>query len=324
MSNASHDLQSQLNAVLKNTPLAPTAPEKTPYTKPSKSLGAHLELLESRGLIITDKEQARHYLKFLGYFRISGYAKYFQEDGSNKFKENVTFDNVFEHYKFDRKLSILIVDVLKRVEIAIRVVISNHMSERYGRDWLNDSSLFKTDDAHRKTIDSIKDSIFKNRHDPIVKQYYIEHNEPEIPPSWMLCEIMPMGFWSRTYSIIKLKEDRSCIAANFKLTENVMENFLHSITSLRNICAHHGRLWNRTFSIKPMKSKKHKNVFNSLDSLNAQLIVVKIFIDVIAKGSSWVERLSNLFDEYPTASLSMMGFPEDWKLVDFWGLNQKL
>jgi abortive infection bacteriophage resistance protein len=318
MSKAAHNLQSQLAAAVKSGTLAVAPPEKTPYDKPSKSPEEHLALLESRGLIIADRQKALHYIKFLGYFRLSGYAAYFQEAGSETFRKGTTFEQVFEHYKFDRKLRILIMDVLKRIEIAIRVVTSNHMSQKYGSHWFLDSTLFATAELHEKMLASIRDGIEKNRQDPIIKQYYYLHSEPEMPPSWMLCEIMSMGFWSRLYPNIKSREDRNSIARDFGLNLPVMESFLHCLTSLRNICAHHGRLWNRVFSIKPIALRGSEDIFRRGDTLYAQLAIIHLFIEVIAKGSSWKERLSQLFAEYPTAGLASMGFPANWKELEFW------
>lgn len=318
-----HTLQEQLSTAVTSGTLAFTPPEKIPYTEPSLSSEAHLTLLESRGLAVHDRTRALHYLKYIGYFRLTGYAKYFREDGSDNFKNGTTFNNIFDHYKFDRKLRMLVMDVLKRIEIAIRVVISNHMSQKYGSHWFMDESHFASPTEHASMLDGIKSSIDKNNQEQMIKQYYDNHCEPDLPPSWIVCEIMSMGFWSRVYSNIKTRDDRNSIAKHFGLNVPLMESFLHCLTSVRNVCAHHGRLWNRIFSIKPLLHREHQDIFRRRDTLYVQLAIINIFINVIADGSSWKQRLSNLFNEYPSARLPSMGFPPNWKNIAFWGMNYR-
>ena len=313
-----HTLQKQLAIAVKSGAIAITPPVKTSYQEKSLSPDEHLELMVSRGLIVTDKTKALHYLRFIGYFRLSGYAKFFRQDGSSEFKGGTTFSDIFELYKFDRKLRMLVMDVHKRIEIAIRVVISNHMSHKYGPHWFMDECYFSNGDEHKSMLSEVRSSICKNRDEQIISQYYYNHNSPDLPPSWILCEIMSMGFWSKVYSNIKSREDRNSIAKHFNINLVAMESFLHCLTATRNICAHHGRLWNRSFSIKPILYRGHEDIFRRCDTLYAQLAVINMFINIIADGSSWKQRLSQLFKEYPTARLCSMGFPQNWENIDFW------
>lgn len=133
--NQNHTLQKQLAIALKSGAISITPPIKTSYQEKSLSPEEHLELMVSRGLIVDDKAKALHYIRFIGYFRLSGYSKFFRQDGTSEFKSGITFSDIFELYKFDRKLRILVMDVHKRIEIAIRVVISNHMSHKYDPHW---------------------------------------------------------------------------------------------------------------------------------------------------------------------------------------------
>ena len=52
--------------------------QKQTYCKPTLGLDAQIDLLISRGLEIPDRDKARHYLRFIGYYRLSGYYLTFQ------------------------------------------------------------------------------------------------------------------------------------------------------------------------------------------------------------------------------------------------------
>lgn len=318
--SAHHTLKEQLSATAKAGFLNIPAPEKIPYNKPSMSPEDHLALLERRGLIIPDKGRALHYLTFIGYFRLSGYARHFRQDGSEDFNQGTTFDNVFMLYKFDRKLRILILDVLKRVEIATRAVISNHMSQKYGPHWFMEPVHFRSAVDHTSMLEEIQKNVNKHIQDSPVAHYYCKYNEPELPPSWVICEIMSIGFWSKVYENIKTREDKTAIASKFGHKPPVMTSFLHCLAALRNICAHHGRVWNKTFGVKPIKHRDYPEIFRRNDTLYAQLAVLNLFTIIIADGSSWKVRLTALMEENPFASLLSMGFPANWKTNTFWGL----
>ena len=98
------------------------------YTKPALTYDKQIELLESRGLQITDKARAKRHLSNVSYYRLSAYMLPFKEMDENgvvkdKFLPNTTWDNVYDLYKFDRKLRLLVFDAIERIEIALRTQI---------------------------------------------------------------------------------------------------------------------------------------------------------------------------------------------------------
>ena len=92
----------------------------TSYNKPAFNLEEQLDLLKSRGLDIPQPERALHYLKFIGYYRLSGYCLFYQEKPSHSFKHGTTFDAVLDLYIFDRQLRLLVMDAMERIEVAVR------------------------------------------------------------------------------------------------------------------------------------------------------------------------------------------------------------
>lgn len=97
------------------------------YTKSPKSIHDQLELLQERGLIVVNTAIAIHKLEHIGYFRFTGYCKYFQNE-YNIFRTGTTFDMILDSYIFDRKLRLLTIDAIEKIEVSLKTNISNSMS----------------------------------------------------------------------------------------------------------------------------------------------------------------------------------------------------
>jgi abortive infection bacteriophage resistance protein len=119
--------------------LVSTLPTPTPFNKPPLSLPDQLQLLISRGLTVSDQAEASHYLTYIGYYRLSGYALPFQKGGSgadrHDFKPGTTFTQILERYVFDRRLRLLVMDAVERIEVAIRAALSNAIAPQHGAHW---------------------------------------------------------------------------------------------------------------------------------------------------------------------------------------------
>jgi abortive infection bacteriophage resistance protein len=90
---------------------------------------------------------------------------------------------------------------------------------------------------------------------------------------------------------------------------------------LRNLCAHHSRLWNRKFVIKPVITKRHEQFLKSNDRCYSMAVVVEDLLRIIAPGTSWAHRLRHLLATNPFADPAAMGFPAGWEAEPFWNLK---
>ncbi len=85
------------------------------------------------------------------------------------------------------------------------------------------------------------------------------YDEPALPPCWMLIELLSLGTWSIVYENLANRKDKKNIAQFFDLSPIELGSWLHALTYIRNLCAHHSRIWNRHFTVKPaVKSKYQK------------------------------------------------------------------
>lgn len=296
---------------------------KQKFDKPPLTIEQQIELLIDRGLNISDRQQAQNHLNFIGYYRLSAYALPFQNGGNDldqhHFKLGTTFEQVLDLYIFDRKLRLLVMDAVERIEVAIRAAISNIASVKYSPQWFLNSELFERN--YESCLSQLKKDInYDNpsKQERFIKHYYRNYNEPALPPSWMIMEVLMLGTVSKLYSnlTIDLKKE---IASLFGIDNTVLKSWLYSLSCLRNLCAHHSRIWNRTFTIKPKILNKLKIHVSSDDDFFAQTFVLVRMLRKISQDTHWEDRLEALFQEYPKVDLIAMGFPPNWRSLPIWG-----
>lgn len=285
-----------------------------------------------RGLIVDDEEVAKHYIEKIGYYRLSGYALPFQQGGSNAdrhlFGDSITFDMILGRYIFDRKLRLLLMDSIERVEVSIRSALSNSIAQKHTPHWYTNAALFDPSYDHPGLIRELKRQIGHNantpdridRQDIFIRHYYETYDDPELPPSWMVFESISFGVISKLFEGL-YKSETTDICLGFKVNHDVLSSWLHTISYIRNLCAHHSRLWNKTLTIKPKIAKRHKEKFNGNSKIYAALVVIQIMLEEVAPDNTWAERLCALIDEHPEVPINNMGFPNKWREREFWGLN---
>lgn len=297
------------------------------YNKIPLSFQKQIELLKSRHLIIDDEPKALSYLQEISYYRLSAYFLPYQKAKDN-FENNITFDQIIKTYSFDRELRLLVFDCIERIEVAIRTQFIYQMALHYNDShWQDNQNHFITPYYNKigNLINPFADfqaiiSKAKTARTPetFIKHYINSYNKPANPPSWMCFELLTIGELSHIYRGLKNNADKKRIADFFEVHHTVFTSWLHTLTYVRNICAHHSRLWNRDLAIEPEKLLKpkgnwidkpfenNKRVFYFLCTLRYMLLRAN-------PGNSMKQKLENLFNKYPTVPIKFLGIPSDGK-----------
>ena len=296
------------------------------YAKPTLDLEAQIALLRQRGLVIPDENRARHYLRFIGYYRLSGYALPFQidqnADGQHLFQAGVNFEDILDLYVFDRHLRLVVMNAVERIEVAFRTLLSQVMSERQGPHWFMDSGQFVPHFHHTEFMARAKNDIGQgnlpsNTCQVFIKHYYQKYGDPELPPSWMLFEALSLGTVSHIYKHLTRQNQRA-IARPFPLDAQVLGSWMHALTYLRNLAAHHQRLWNRIFTIKPVQAQAYFPDLRDNTKFYAQAVMTEVLLKVVSPETRWGEKLVALLSEHPRVDPGRLGFPEDWRQRSVW------
>ena len=287
-------------------------PSGIPFDKPPLSNKEIIRLLSERGMIIDDPKRAEHYLDFISYYRLSVYMLPFQDE-RHSFKKPVSFEKILRLYSFDRRLRLLSMDALERIEVAFRTVIVNCLSEKCGAFWLENPDCFH-DKNKRNTqasmLEEIRKQIEQQKTAPSLEHYYQTYSAPEIPPAWIVFEILPFGCVSRIYENLK-RPYRKAVAEKFGIEESILQSWFHALSVLRNSCAHHSRIWNRKY---PFKIKK-ANAFPELDTAErfyCFALIIDILLNRIVQTPTWTQRLKETINEFSDiVNPVQMGFPAD-------------
>ncbi|MCK4665793.1 Abi family protein [Candidatus Dependentiae bacterium] len=285
------------------------------YKKPPLSFTAQLNLLKTRGLKIENFNKSLNFISHVNYYRFSPYCIPF-EKSRHIFKENITFKMIINLYNFDKNLRFIIDEVLEAVEISFRTKIAYHLSHKYGafvhENKYNFNSTFYD---YEKWLEKIHDET--NR----AKEKFISHYRkkylyfPKLP-IWMVVEIMSFGSLSLLFKNLRDK-DKIEISKNYKIHSSVLPSWLHTFSYIRNICAHHCRLWNRDLAIK-FKVPKNPD-WTKLNNKKVFVLILSIIylLNSINKEvmKNTQEKITNLIDNnnYINNHLFLLGFPSNWK-----------
>lgn len=296
------------------------------FTKPPKSFDEQIDLLIERGMLVKDRDRAKRYLAHLNYYRLAAYWLPFEQDHpTHQFKPGTDFDLILEHYIFDRELRLLVMDAIERVEVSLRTRWAYHLAHTYGPHAHLQRDLFKPTWNHAEHINNLKETV--SRSSELFVKHFSKYEE-ELPPLWVICEIMTLGQLSKWYANLQKSRDRNAIAHVYNLDEVNLTSFLHHLSIVRNTCAHHARLWNRSFPFAWKLPRKRPlgmvDDFNHHDGkrLYNTLIMLAYLMDSI-NPNTWKQRLGNLFARHPDVKPQAMGFPDDLQERPFWVVCNK-
>lgn len=305
---------------------------KVPYTKTALSYADQLQQLKNRGLVIANEPKALHLLEVISYYRLSGYWYPMLADKQNhRFKPNSNFETAFNIYKFDRELRLLIMRELEKIEVAVRAKMIYVLSHSRGSFWYLDSANFSNPVKHADTLSKVGTEY--SRSDEEFIQAFKNKYTDSMPPSWMMFEVSSFGILSSLYSNLISGKDKRDIAGYFGLTDNVLSSWLHSIVYLRNICAHHSRLWNREMRIQPIVPRSPRNPFinqttfispetglsKSLNNKTYFIVSMIIYLmNTINPRHKVQAKFNALLAKYPNIDTKAMGFPDNWQTETLW------
>lgn len=302
------------------------------YQKPALSFEQQLQKLINRGLVVDDPSRALSRLTTISYYRLSAYWYPFRVHNkdhalTHAFKPNTRFEDVVLLYDTDRKLRSLVLDAIEYIEIAVRTRFTYHIGQQYGAFGHTHERHFHPQFNHRVWLNKLDDEVRRAK-DDFILHYRAKYAGFPTLPIWMLTEVMSLGALSFGYNglINNQKqgvEDKKAIAQQFNLHHKKLGDWLHTLTYVRNICAHHSRLWNRNLAIRPDKTKEavwRAPLTPRNDRLFYILLMLRHLLREIGAGKEWAMQINQLLEplaQTPQWRLSM-GMPENWREHPIW------
>lgn len=277
-------------------------------TKPPFTYEQQLEKLKSRGCAIGDEDATIQILKEINYYRLSAYFLPFKRTDDTY--SNVTFDRIFRIYEFDRLLRRILFSALEEIEISFKARLAYYFAHKYGATEYLNPTIFNTQHKHEKFLKNFQREVDANSRNPFVMHHMENYNSKF--PIWVATELFTFGMASKFYADLPLGDQKIFAKENYCSVPKVIRSVLRCCTDLRNICAHYGRLYFRTFSAVPNIRGISEN---SSRTLWAAIFAMKT---LCADKKKWrnetVAPLEKLVQKYRNdIELKHIGFPDNWE-----------
>jgi abortive infection bacteriophage resistance protein len=318
------------------------------FVKPPLSQQQLINLLISRGLPLTDSGDlalARQALVRIGYFRLTGFMLPFVIGGGggnrHQFRPGATISKIVDLHDFDAALRHHCLEGLGQIEIAMRASICDHLCRQYGAHWPLDSSAFAKDysanlEALAKAVDfdpaTGEPKTKRGDSHQFLTRYYVKYKTPAMPPGWMVQECASFRTWAFLFDALHSQDQKQVSDAwqypsNKRIDHAVLGDWFHSLSILRNRCAHHGRITGKQFPFAPNvpRDPSVAALFTgNRRDLRTLLVVMAILIRSIDPKSRWLQKLFMYLDwqrgiDLAAASGFIPWGAGDWRDDPLWG-----
>lgn len=288
-------------------------------------------------MLFRDEQKAHRLLENISYYRLKGYWWDMQDDFSlHKLKPNTFFEDIIDRYNFDRDLRLILFDAIERIEIALRTKMIYHLSLSYGGLWYLDPALFESTTlklpggtfktVHQNTIDELQKEFQRSQ------EIFIQDHRRRYPnqgaDAWKILEVASLGTLSKLYKNLKHQlPEKALIAKGMGLNlHSELSSWLEAITYVRNIIAHHSRLWSRNMVKTPVHKLKNplgQWFTNPLTPVQVKkpflIISTMVYLcDAIIPGHQIRTRILSLFGTYSQIPIYKLGFLNNWQKEPLW------
>ena len=279
--------------------------------QPPMTIDEQVENLKSIGLIVDDEEYAKKILNDISYFRLVKAYSLNLKPKNGCYDKQTTFKEIVDLYLFNANFRQIIFPEIEKVEINVRCRVANFFAEQYGVLGYLQAENFADENYHAQFLKDINEEIGRNSKAPFVRNFR-ENYEGGNLPIYALVEVFSFGTLSKFYKNM-LNKDKKAIAKSFGVGYTYFESWLESISYVRNICAHYGRIYNAKLSKTPILYKEYTQVGIGNNRIYGVLLCLKHLLKNDVHWNLFVDKIDLLFDKYQYVKISTMGFPENWR-----------
>jgi len=323
------------------------------YAKPWLSIDDQIDGLASRGLRVGDRGAASTLLREVGYYRLTGYLYPFRESESYMDDQGRERVRVLSSYRagsrvedaarlldFDRQLRLLVLEGVERIEVALRMQLSYSLGRLSAFAHEDASSFVTAFTAQRKGDDG---ETLPSAHEAWLKRVrerqgesdesFVAHFRDKYDdrmPIWALTEILELGHTSRLYGGLRNDIGTEIAEAFGVPSKRLMQSWIATLNYVRNVAAHHARLFNRKLVTAPKRPKppdvpllahltqgeapKQFGVYSAL-------AVMAYLLEAVHPGRDWSERVATLLRNFPETEyldVGSMGIAPGWLEQELW------
>lgn len=212
--------------------------------KSATTIEQQIEILRSRGMIISDDEKAKEVLSDIGYYRLCFYTFPFEKSYPNlnnrthEFIDGTKFEDIVALYYFDFDLRKILVPYLTRIEVAFRTAMTYYLSNKYLSDprWFVNKSVVNPD-----YVRTFRREVYKEllRTCPTLQRHHKKYPNDRYAPAWKTIEMMMFGKVVYLYKDLIWNDDQRLISKRFNINQaSTFLSYIDTTRMVRNACAH--------------------------------------------------------------------------------------
>ena len=290
--------------------------------KPATTLEEQLNILKGRSLIVDNDNEVLEFLRYNNYYRFTGYAKCFCTS-PDCFGYKVSFKEIYDAYVFDSKVRLLLNKYIEKIEIYYKTLIAYYLSNKYSPLFYKDYSNYNCSET---IFTDFLDKINNDIQNMSSSEKFIDHFTDGLP-AWALVELLSFGSMSKLYAFLKDDCFSELCHSLKRIDISRLRKSLHSLTVIRNICSHRGRLFNKGLTNAPKLTKNTMYILNDLhnpqDNNRSVFIYCCCLLELLNNfndGEEFISDLSQLIEDRPNSVniYKNYGFINEWQLA----LNQ--
>ena len=283
------------------------------YTKPHATGLQRVQHLRGLGLVVLRPNVAAKKIDAIGYERLRIYLLSRRDHSlpNKPFLPGVTYKDILSIYECDAKLRDACFFAVGQFEIHFRNSVSERLSQNHGSHPYSDVGAFKDSKAQLKCLQTFS-SIYLSSKDGRAKHYRDTYGHPFLPPIWRMKEFLTFGKMSFIFKDLS-KNIRDDVAADFGVSAtDVFTNWIDCLVDLRNICAHHDRLFNRSLQKQPGRLRSPAPgvplVATPKQKLKAILECLDYMMNHRGSPVKAVDMARKIISKYPKVSLAEAGY----------------
>ncbi|MDC0825742.1 Abi family protein [Lactococcus petauri] len=278
--------------------------------KLAKSYDDQLDILESRGLYIDDREKAFEILSNVNYYNLTGYLFPFKDSQGN-YEHGVNFDQGVALYNFDRELHAFLSSIITEIEQSLKTKVAHAIAMSFPEEpcCYEEENFFTDKNEHEKFMYEFSKSVNQNNRVDFVKHHI--HRYDGHFPIWVAVQLFTLGNLKVLYANSPAKA-RKEVSKVYDVSPIIMDSWINCVRLIRNLTAHNMRLYGSTFYKMPKKAVGKVEYTGSNHLWGYFLLLRYLYHD----KEKWIDKavqLREIFSRYlPYINLNKIGFPDDW------------
>ena len=274
------------------------------------SIDDQIDNLISKGLIIEDKDYANSFLSKVSYFRFIKAYSIGLKPVNGDYYNGISFNKLADIYMFNARLRQILFPLIEEIEITLRCNLSNYISIKYGNLSYENEENFQNPLFHNRLLNEIEKEIIRNN-TSFVRNFKNNYKEAKLP-FYAAIELFSLGMLSKFFGNLKPEDKKAIVKGHYDIGYTYLESWINSISYVRNICAHYGRLYNVKLVKQPMLYKEYKEINNY--RIFAVILCMKHIIKNELLWLTFRNDLLALVEKYSTSiNLEYIGFIEGWE-----------